>query len=109
MEPLDKVAAGFAAGGVAKLGEYAAEAARVAGELKGEAEAAAGRYYLRVFEKLQANAGYVEKEAARLGGMLERGALAGLKRDELKRKLNVLRRFLSPEDGEDEADAKDEL
>lgn len=109
MEPLDKVVADFVSGGIAKLGEFAAEAARIVGELKGEAEAAAGKYYLRVFEKLQANAGYVEKEAARLGGMLEKGALAGLKRDELKRKLNVLRKFLTPADGEDEADAKDEL
>lgn len=109
MEPLDKIVAGFVTGGVAKLGEFAAEAARVAGELKGEAETAAGKYYLRVFEKLQENAGYVEKEAARLGGMLEKGTLAALKRDELKRKLNVLHKFLTPEDGEDEADAKDEL
>ena len=107
VEPLDKVVRDFVSGGFAKLGEAAAEAGRVAGELKGEAEAAAAKYYLRVLSKLEENAGYVEKEVTRLGKILEKGGLADQKRDELQKKVNVLRRFEKPAD-EAEAETKEE-
>lgn len=110
VEPLDQVVRNFVAGGITKLGDAAAEAGRVAGELKGDAEAAASKYYLRVLSKLEENAGYVEKEFSRLGGILEKGGLAGLKRDEIQRKINVLRRFVKAgEEAEEKAEAKDEL
>ncbi|SPN98939.1 probable protein disulfide-isomerase precursor [Cephalotrichum gorgonifer] len=104
VEKLDEVVASFVAGGAETLADSAAEAARVAGELETEAEKAASAYYLRVFEKLAANAEYVEKETARLGRVLEKGGLARSKSDEIQRKLNVLRKFVKPEE-----EAKDEL
>lgn len=100
--------------GLENLKESAEEAGRVAAELKDETEAAAAKYYLRVLSKLGENAGYVEKETARLGKILDKGGLAGVKRDELKRKVNVLRKFVKEEDVEEEGEKeeteeKDEL
>lgn len=107
--PLDKVVRDLVAGGLEGLTDAAAEAGRVAGELKDEAEAAAAKYYLRVLSKLEENAGYVEKEATRLGKILEKGGLAVVKRDEIQRKVNVLRRFVKEDVVEEGRDEKDEL
>lgn len=111
VEPLDKVARDFISGGIAKLQDAAAEAARVAGGLKDDAEATAAKYYLRVLSKLEENAEYIEKESTRLSNILEKGGLAGLKRDEIQKKINVLRSFVKPaEEAEEKKDeGKDEL
>ncbi|KAL2105853.1 hypothetical protein VUR80DRAFT_7640 [Thermomyces stellatus] len=108
--PLDKVVRDFISGGVAKLEDVVAEASRVAGELKDGAQATAAEYYLRVLSKLKENADYIEKETTRLGNILEKGGLAGPKRDEIQRKINVLRRFAKAADeAEEEVEGKDEL
>jgi len=50
-------------------------------------------YYVKVAEKLQKNAGYVEKELKRLEGIVKKGALAPEKLDDLVTRSNILRKF----------------
>jgi protein disulfide-isomerase A6 len=50
-------------------------------------------YYGKVAEKVKANKGYVDKELARLEGILKKGGLAPQKVDDLTRRYNVLKRF----------------
>ncbi|PKS05281.1 hypothetical protein jhhlp_008653 [Lomentospora prolificans] len=107
VEALDSIAARYVTEGVSKLGELAAEAKKTAESLTEEVQAKSAAYYLRVFEKLEKSAEYVEKESARLAGMLKKGGLADAKRDELQTKLNILGRFKKAE--EEEKDVKDEL
>lgn len=111
VESLDKVVRDFISGGIGKLQDAAAEASRVAGSLKSDAEATAAKYYLRVLTKLEENAEYIEKESTRLGNILEKGGLAGLKRDDIQKRINVLRKFVKPaEEAEEKKDeGKDEL
>lgn len=68
---------------------------------KEAAKAAEGTYkdyYVKVFEKLSANAGYVDKELARLEGMLKKGGLAPEKVDDLTSRTNILRLFKGEEE-----------
>ncbi|CAI4210259.1 unnamed protein product [Parascedosporium putredinis] len=104
VEALDVIAARFVSEGAAKLADLVAEAKKQAGSLAEEAQAKSAAYYLRVLEKLGKSAEYVEKESARLAGMLKKGGLADTKRDELQTKLNILGRFKK---GEKEAEAAD--
>lgn len=72
-----------------------------AAEAKTAAESAEGKYkeyYVKVFEKLAANAGYVDKELTRLESILKKGGLAPEKVDDLTSRTNILRLFK----GEDE-------
>ena len=64
---------------------------------------------MKVLEKLKANKDYVQKEAKRLEGMLEKGGLARPKEDDLTRRLNVLKSFLGKgsEDGEEAEEEKE--
>lgn len=74
--------------------------------LKEDAQYKYAEYYVRVFDKISKNEGYVAKELARLQGILKKGGLAPTKIDELTSKTNVLRKFLpKPPTGGD----KDEL
>ncbi|KAF2489897.1 disulfide isomerase [Lophium mytilinum] len=58
-------------------------------------------YYVKVFQKVDANKGYVEKELKRLEGLLKKGSLAPEKVDDLTSRSNILRRFLNqPEKSE---------
>ena len=61
-------------------------------------------YYVKVSEKLSKNAGYAEKELARLQGLIKKGGLAPEKIDDLTSRSNILRRFKGQEPV-----AKDEL
>lgn len=55
-------------------------------------------YYIKVFEKVNANKGYVEKELKRLEGMLKKGNLASEKVDDLTSRSNILRRFIGKDE-----------
>lgn len=59
-------------------------------------------YYAKVAKKAEENGAYVEKELARLQGMMKKGGLAPEKLDDLTSRSNILNKFK----GED---AKDEL
>ena len=74
-------------------------------------ESADAAYYVRALKKLAAGNGYVDKELARLRGILARGGMAPKKVDELTRKVNVLAQFFNPDkDGEVPSEgSKDEL
>ncbi|GAB7339218.1 hypothetical protein MBLNU457_5876t2 [Dothideomycetes sp. NU457] len=50
-------------------------------------------YYVKVFDKLSANSGYVEKESKRLAGLVKKGGLAPEKLDDLMKRSNILNRF----------------
>ncbi|KAK8188874.1 thioredoxin-like protein [Phyllosticta capitalensis] len=69
------------------------EAKKVAAEADGRYK----DYYVRVFEKLSANKGYVDKELTRLSGLLKKGGLAPEKRDDLTARTNILRLFKKDE------------
>jgi protein disulfide-isomerase A6 len=61
-------------------------------------------YYGKVAEKVKANAGYLDKELTRLGGILKKGGLAPQKVDDLTSRYNILRRFKA-----EKSDGKSEL
>ena len=61
-------------------------------------------YYAKVAKKVDENQGYVEKELARLQGMLKKGGLAPEKVDDLTSRSNILSSFIRGEEG-----PKDEL
>lgn len=54
-------------------------------------------YYVKVSDKLSKNAGYAEKELARLQGLIKKGGLAPEKVDDLTSRSNILRRFKGQE------------
>jgi protein disulfide-isomerase A6 len=60
------------------------------------------QYYVKVFDKLNKNSGYIKKELARLDGLVKKGGLAPEKIDDLISRSNILRKFLG-------SGAKDEL
>lgn len=55
-------------------------------------------YYVKVSAKVSKNHGYVEKELARLQGLLKKGGLAPEKIDDLTSRSNILRKFKGSED-----------
>ena len=72
--------------------------AEKADDITAAAKAAAGEkyaeYYGKVAGKAKANEGYLDKELARLEGMIKKGsALAPAKLDDLVSRSNILRRF----------------
>jgi len=100
---LDAVVAKYTGG--TSLSEAAAEAKKEAETFKEKAQSKYAAYYVRVFEKLGHNEGYVAKELARLEGILKKGGLAPAKADELASKTNILRKFVeevADEEGKDE-------
>ena len=54
-------------------------------------------YYIKVSNKLSSNKGYVDKELARLEGMIKKGGLAPEKLDDLTSRSNILRKFKGEE------------
>ncbi|KAL6721581.1 hypothetical protein ACLMJK_000685 [Lecanora helva] len=50
-------------------------------------------YYVKVSDKISKNQGYVEKEMARLQGLIKKGGLAPEKLDDLISRSNILRKF----------------
>jgi len=51
------------------------------------------QYYSKVAEKVKKNSGYLDKELARLEGILKKGGLVPSKVDDLTSRSNILRRF----------------
>ena len=96
IEALDDFASKYISG--AALEETAAAATKAAEGLKDKF----ATYYVRIFEKLSKNSGYVEKELARLEGILAKGGLLSTKVDELTAKTNILRKFQKVTFGKDE-------
>ncbi|KAK0638703.1 thioredoxin-like protein [Cercophora newfieldiana] len=96
VDVLDEVVSKYVAG--TPLADAAAEAKKAAEGLKDKA----GDYYVRVFDKLSKNEGYVTKELARLEGIIGKGGLVATKLDELTKKVNVLNKFADKFDGKDE-------
>lgn len=90
---MNHIAIKFAAG-TEKLAELAAEAKKAAEGLGEDAQYAYAKYYIRVFDKLAENEGYVAKESARLDNILRKGGLAPAKVDELQSKSNILKQFI---------------
>lgn len=54
-------------------------------------------YYVKVSDKLSSNKGYVDKELARLEGLIKKGGLAPQKLDDLTSRSNILRKFKGEE------------
>ena len=86
------------------MADLAAEAKKTAEGLAEDASYAYAKYYIRVFDKLAENEGYVAKESARLDKILRKGGLAPSKLDELQAKSNILKQFTEKVTG-----GKDEL
>ncbi|CAK7199122.1 Protein disulfide-isomerase erp38 [Sporothrix eucalyptigena] len=110
IDALDVLVGHFAAGR-ATLAEAAENVKKAANVLQGQIGAKFAEYYVRVFDKLSANEGYVAKELARLESILGKGGLAAAKVDELTSKSNILRKFTEKpaEEKNLDDDAKDEL
>ena len=104
IEALDSIVAKFTGG--TSLTEAIEEAKKEAEKLKEQAQYKYAEYYLRVFDKLSKNDGYVAKELSRLDGIIKKGGLAPAKLDELTGKTNILRQFVETVTGEEK---KDEL
>lgn len=82
---LDKLAKQYLAAGKVVRDDLVAQAKTIAGELNDRAAA----IYLRTFDKLQENEGYVQKELTRIQKLLEKKTtLASKKVDELEIKQN---------------------
>lgn len=92
----------------ASFADVAAEVKKEAGKIKDAVELKYAEYYVRVFDKLSQNEGWVKKESARLDSILTKGGLAPSKRDEIQAKANVLKKFVEDVAEKVEA-AKDEL
>lgn len=84
---VDKIAGG---GSVASLSEELRDAAKGLKDKYAE-------YYVKVADKVAKNQGYVEKELARLQGLIKKGGLAPEKVDDLTSRSNILRRFKGEE------------
>ncbi|KAI0380735.1 disulfide isomerase [Hypomontagnella monticulosa] len=90
---LNHIAIKYAAG-TEKLADLAAEAKKAVAGLAEGAQYKYAQYYIRVFDKLSQNEGYVAKESARLDGIIKKGGLAPSKLDELQSKTNILKQFI---------------
>ncbi|KAI1473920.1 disulfide isomerase [Daldinia eschscholtzii] len=109
IDALNHIALKYAAGSD-KLADLLAEAKKVAAGLAEDAQYKYAQYYIRVFDKLSQNEGYVAKEAARLDGIIKKGGLAPSKLDELQSKTNILKQFIKKvEEAVTSDDEKEEL
>ncbi|KAI0833040.1 disulfide isomerase [Hypoxylon sp. FL0890] len=106
IDALNHIALKYAAG-TEKLADLLDEAKKVAEGLKEDAQYKYAQYYIRVFDKLSQNEGYVAKESARLDGIIKKGGLAPAKLDELQSKSNILKQFIQKV--EEKVAGKDEL
>ena len=96
VEALDSIVSKFIGGGA--LTTVSEEAVKVATGLKDKY----AEYYVKVFEKMGKSQGYVDKELARLQGLLKKGGLAPEKVDDLTSRSNILRKFSSKGKSRDE-------
>ncbi|KYK58677.1 putative protein disulfide-isomerase precursor [Drechmeria coniospora] len=79
--------------GDGKMTDITAELEKESEKLTKAAQKKYAEYYVRVVNKLSKSEAFAEKELTRLTGILSKGGIAPLKRDEIQRKLNVLRKF----------------
>ncbi|KAI1767434.1 disulfide isomerase [Hypoxylon sp. FL1150] len=93
IDALNHIAIKYAAG-TEKLADLAEEAKKAVAGLAEDAQYKYAQYYIRVFDKLSQNEGYVAKESARLDGIIKKGGLAPAKLDELQSKTNILKQFI---------------
>lgn len=93
---LDSIVTKFTGG--AGIAEVSAEAAKAATGLTDKYAS----YYVKVFEKMTANPGYVEKESKRLKSLLSKGGLAPEKLDDLISRSNILSKFAAKVQGKEE-------
>ncbi|KAI1435988.1 thioredoxin-like protein [Xylaria sp. CBS 124048] len=103
---LDSIVSKYTAG-TDKLAELIAEAKKTVEALTKDAESEYAQYYVKVFEKLAENEGWVAKESARLDKIIKKGGLAPSKLDELQSKSNILKKYL--EQAAEKIVGKDEL
>lgn len=87
---LDTIVSRLTSESIAGLSEQIATAAKSSKDKYAE-------YYVKVSDKLSKNAGYAEKELARLQGLIKKGGLAPEKVDDLTSRSNILRRFKGQE------------
>ncbi|KAI1824693.1 thioredoxin-like protein [Xylaria intraflava] len=80
--------------GTDKLAELTAEAKKAIEGLGNEVQYKYAQYYVKVFEKLAQNEGWVAKESARLDKIIKKGGLAPAKLDELQSKSNILKQYV---------------
>lgn len=104
---IDTIVAKFVAG-TSALADVAAEVKSEIESLGEDAQYQYAKYYVRVFDKLGENDGYIAKEAARLDKLLSKSGLAPAKRDELQSKRNILAKFAAKV-AEKAEELKDEL
>ncbi|KAI1164279.1 thioredoxin-like protein [Nemania serpens] len=90
---LNHIALRYSAG-ADKLAELAAEAKKAAKSLSNDAQYKYAEYYIKVFDKLAQNEGWVAKESARLDNIIKKGGLAPSKLDELQSKSNILKKYI---------------
>lgn len=105
IEALDTIVAKLTGSNLAELSK---EIKKQAETFKTTAQLKYAEYYVRVFDKLASNNGYAAKEVARLDNILSKGGLSPSKRDEIKSKTNVLRKFVEKL-AEEIKSVKDEL
>ena len=106
IEALDTIVAKLTGG--ATLADVTAEAKKSIETLTQDAQYKYAEYYVRVFDKLNTSDNYVAKELGRLDGILAKGGLAPSKRDEIRSKTNILRKF-AQKAAEKIEEVKDEL
>lgn len=87
---LDTIVSRLTSESIAGLSEQIATAAKSSKDKYAE-------YYVKVSDKLSKNAGYAERELARLQGLIKKGGLAPEKVDDLTSRSNILRRFKGQE------------
>jgi protein disulfide-isomerase A6 len=92
IEALDTVVAKLTGSNIAELSE---EAKKLVADFQEGAQYKYAEYYVRVFEKLGKSDTYAAKELSRLDGLLSKGGLAPVRRDEIQSKTNVLRTFVN--------------
>ncbi|KAI0459823.1 thioredoxin-like protein [Xylaria acuta] len=90
---LNHIALKYSAG-TDKLAELAGEAKKAVESLSNDAQYTYAEYYIKVFDKLAQNEGWVAKESARLDNIIRKGGLAPSKLDELQSKSNILKKYI---------------
>lgn len=93
---LDSIVAKFTGG--SSIADVSKEAVKAATGLKDKY----AEYYVKVFDKLSSNPGYVEKESKRLKSILSKGGLAPEKVDDLVQRSNILSKFVAKVEGKEE-------
>ncbi|KAI0397236.1 thioredoxin-like protein [Xylariaceae sp. FL0594] len=101
IDVLNHIALKYAAG-TAKVSDLIVEAKKAVEGLGKDAQYKYAEYYIKVFNKLAENEGWVAKESARLDNIIKKGGLAPSKLDELQSKSNILKHYINKVLGKDE-------